>query len=291
MGGTSHTSQTQTQSLAPYDPANPGLQGILGRLNGMVGQAGLNSNQSNALDTIQRNATNAGNMFSPSVMSGTYGLLNGGGAQNNDAAIRANLTSLNSGILGQTASGANIGSNPALKAQLDQITTDVTNQTNGAWAAAGRDGSPGNAQALGRGIASGVAPVIAAQYNADTTNALNAANTLYGAGNTTYGILNGNQATANQNFSNGVGTAGNALDVSNYGANAALQAEAQRFGIPASQYQTLLGSIAPIAAQFGQNNGHSEGEQQMSGAQQFATIASGLGSLWPRGNISFGASA
>jgi hypothetical protein len=28
----------------------------------------------------------------------------------------------------------------------------------------------------------------------------------------------------------------------------------------------------------------------MSGAQQFATIAQGIGSLWPKGNISFGAS-
>jgi hypothetical protein len=107
--------------------------------------------------------------------------------------ITANLDSLKNGILGQTASGANIGNNPALKAQIDQITTDATNQTNGAWAAAGRDGSPGNSQALGRGIASGVAPVLAAQYNTDVNNALGAATSLYGAGNTTYGLLNGNQ--------------------------------------------------------------------------------------------------
>ena len=86
------------------------------------------------------------------------------------------------------------------------------------------------------------------------------------------------------------GAAGKALDASNFGANAALQAEAQKFGIPASQYATLLGAIAPVAAQFGTNTGHSEGEQQMSGAQQFAMIAQGLGSLWPKGNISFGAS-
>ena len=58
---------------------------------------------------------------------------------------------------------------------------------------------------------------------------------------TTYGLLNGTNATANENFTNGVGTAGKALDASNFGANAALQAEAQKFGIPASQYATLLG--------------------------------------------------
>ncbi|MCA6114244.1 tail fiber domain-containing protein [Bradyrhizobium sp. WSM 1738] len=290
MGGTSKTTQTQTQQLAPYDPANPALQGILSGITSMVPQAGLSYKTSGALDAIEANAAKAGATFSPAITSGTLGLLNGGGATKYDPAITANLDTLSKGILGQTASGANIGNNPGLKAQLDQIRTDVTDQVNGAWAAAGRDGSPGNMQALARGIAAGTAPVIAAQYNADTDRAMNAATALYGAGNTTYGILNDNQAKANANFTSGVGTAGDAIDASNYGANAALRAEAQRFGIPASQYATLLGSIAPIAAQFGTNTGHSEGETQMSGAQQFALIASGLGSLWPKGNISFGAS-
>jgi hypothetical protein len=289
MGGTSKTSQTQTQSLAPYDPANPALQGLLSGITNLVPNAGLSGKASGALDTIEGNAAKASSTFSPAITSGTLGLLNGGGATANDGAIKQNLADYK-GLLERTASGANVGNNEALKAQLDQIRTDVTNQTNGAWAAAGRDMSPGNAQALARGVAAGTAPVIAAQYNADADRALGAASSLYNAGNTTYGMLNANNAQANQNFTNGVGTAGNAIDASNYGANATLQAEAQRFGIPASQYATLLGSIAPIAAQFGTNTGHSEGTQQMSGAQQFAMIAQGLGSLWPKGNISFGAS-
>lgn len=290
MGGTSKTSQTQTSQLAPYDPANPALQGILSGVSNLVPQAGLSGAASGALNTIENNANTAQNTFSPSITSGTVGLLNGGGATNNDGAIKQNLGMLNSGIVGQTASGANIGNNTALKGQLDAAAADVTNNVNSQWAAAGRDGSPGNAQALARGITTAQAPIIASQYNTDTTNALNAANTMYGAGNTTYGLLNANNAQANANFTNGVGTAGNALDASNYGANATLQAEAQRFGIPAGQYQTLLGSIAPIAAQFGTNTGTSNGTSTMSGAQQFATIAGGIGSLWPKGNITFGGS-
>ncbi|KRR21912.1 hypothetical protein [Bradyrhizobium retamae] len=289
MGGTSKSSQTQTQQLAPYDPAKEGLQGILSGITSMVPQAGLSGKASGALDTIESNAANASSTFSPAITSGTLGLLNGGGATANDSAIKQNFADYK-GLLSSTASGANVGNNEALKAQLDQIRTDVTDQTNGMWAAAGRDFSPGNFQALARGVAAGQAPVIAAQYNADADRALGAASAIYGAGNTTYGLLNGTNAAANENFTNGVGTAGKAIDASNYGANAALQAEAQRFGIPASQYATLLGSLAPVAAQFGQNTGHSEGEQTMSGAQQFAMIAQGLGSLWPKGNISFGAS-
>jgi hypothetical protein len=219
------------------------------------------------------------------MTSGTLGLLNGGGATNNDAAIKQNLGNYQ-GLLANTASGANIGNNTALKAQLDAAAADTTNSINGQWAAAGRDFSPGNAQALARGITTAQAPVIAAQYNTDVGNQLNAASSLYGAGNTTYGLLNANNATANQNFTNGVGTAGTALDTQNWGANATLAAEAQRFGIPASQYATLLGSIAPVAAQFGTQNGQSTGES----TQQFGLIAQGLGSLWPKGNISFGAS-
>lgn len=288
MGGTSKTSQTQTQQLTPYDAANEGLQGALSGITGLVGQAGINSTQSGALDTIASNANAATGQFSSAANSGTLGLLNGGGAKANDAAITQNLADYK-GLLSSTASGANIGNNKALQAQLDQITNDVTAQTNGAWAAAGRDGSAGNMQALSRGVASGVAPVLAQQYNLDADRQLSAASSLYGAGNTTYGMLNGTNAAANANFTSGLGAAGKALDISNYGANAALQTEAERFNIPASQYQTLLGSIAPIAAQFGTQTGTSQGESTMSGAQQFATIAGGLNSLWPKGNISFGA--
>ena len=289
MGGTSETKQSQTSQLSPYDPASPALTGLLGGITNLVPQAGLSSSASGALDTIVKNANTASGQFSQPIANGTIGLLNGGGATANDAGIKQNFADYK-GLLDRTASGANIGNNTALKAQLDAAAADTTNSINSQWAAAGRDFSPGNSQALARGIMTAQAPVIAAQYNTDVGNQLNAASSIYGAGNTTYGLLNGTNAAANQNFVNGVGTAGAAVDASNYGANATLQAEAQRFGIPASQYATLLGSVAPIAAQFGQNSGTSTGTQQMSGAQQFAMIAQGLGSLWPKGSISFGAS-
>lgn len=288
MGGTSTSKQTQTSQLTGYDPAMSTVNGILGNLGTISNSIGTTPNaaQTGALNTIEANANN--NPFTTSMNNNALGLLNGGGAKNNDAAISGTLDALKSGIVGQTASGANIGKNPALQAQLDQIATDTTNQVNGSWAAAGRDGSPGNAQALARGIAAGEAPVIAAQYNTDTSNALGAANTLYGAGNTTYGMLNSNNAAANSNIENGTNVASAALNNQNWGANATLQAEAQRSGIPLSQYQTLLGMVSPIAAQFGTQNGTATGENTMSGAQQFATIAQGVGSLWPKGNISFG---
>ncbi|MFZ5713037.1 MAG: tail fiber domain-containing protein [Bradyrhizobium sp.] len=289
MGGTSKTTQTQTSSLAPYEPASGALQGILGSINKLVPQAGtLTAGQQGAINQVISNANRTPDYSAP-INSGVTGLLNGGGAQNNDAAIRSNLDTYR-GLLTPTATGANMGQNSALKAQLDQITSDVTNQVNSQWAAAGRDGSPGSTQALARGIASGVAPVLAAQYNTDADRALNAATAMYGAGNTTYGLLNDTQSNANTNFTNGIGSVAAGLNAQNAAPTAAINAMAQQFNIPASQLQTLLGMISPVAAQFGTQNGRSEGESTMSGAQQFATIASGIGSLWPKGNISFGAS-
>jgi hypothetical protein len=289
LGGTSKTTQTQTSSLAPYEPASGALQGILGSINKMVPQAGtLTAGQQGAINQVISNANRTPDYSAP-INSGVTGLLNGGGAQNNDAAIRSNLETYR-GLLTPTATGANMGQNSALKAQLDQITSDVTNQVNSQWAAAGRDGSPGSTQALARGIASGVAPVLAAQYNTDADRALNAATAMYGAGNTTYGLLNDTQSNANTNFTNGIGSVAAGLNAQNAAPTAAINAMAQEFNIPASQLQTLLGMISPVAAQFGTQNGRSEGESTMSGAQQFATIASGIGSLWPKGNISFGAS-
>lgn len=288
MGGTSTSKSTQTSQLAPYEPASGSLNGILGGLGNLVPQAGtLSSGQQGAINQVVSNSNSQPN-YNPSIASGTTGLLNGGGAQSNDGAISSNLGMLQNGIVGQTASGANIGNNTALKAQLDTAAADTSQGINSQWAAAGRDGSPGNAQAVARGVAQAQAPIIAAQYNTDTTNALNAANTLYGAGNTTYGMLNGNQATANSNFTNGIGAVSSGLTAENAAPTATINALAQQFNIPASQLSTLLGSISPVAAQFGTNNGSSTSESTMSPVQQFALLASGVGSLMPKGPISFG---
>jgi hypothetical protein len=278
MGGTSTTTQQQNSSTAPWAPASGALTGILGSLGSLAPGAGsLSGAQSNALNTIEANAA-AGNPYAAPTANLATRLLNGGGAQNNDAAISGNLANYQ-GLLTPFAAGSMVGMNPALQSQLDTLRSDVTNQVNSQFAAAGRDGSPGNLQALGRGIAQAEAPVIASQYNTDIGNQLNAAQNLYGAGNTSYGLLNQNQAAANANAQAGVGVGTQALDAQNYGANAILAAEAQRQGIPVSQLTTLLGAISPVAQAFGTQSGTTNGTGTMSGAQQFGTIASGLGSL------------
>ncbi|UTD28240.1 tail fiber domain-containing protein [Bradyrhizobium sp. WD16] len=286
MGGTSKSTQTSTSQATPYAAAQGSIDSILGALGGQIGNAGLTAKQSGALNSIESNAA-AGNPYAGAIGNAATGLLNGGGAQANDGAIASNLKNYQ-GLLQPYASGGMIGNNTALKAQLDTAASDVTNQVNSQFAAAGRDGSPANLQALGRGITQAQAPIIAAQYNQDVQNQLNAANSIYGAGNTTYGLLNQNQAAANQNQQAGVGVASSALDANNWGANQILNAEQNRFNIPTSDYQTLLGAISPVAQAFGTNTGTQNNTNTMSGAQQFGTIMSGLGSLFGKIPLKFG---
>ena len=85
------------------------------------------------------------------------------------------------------------------------------------------------------------------------------------------------QKLANQG--QGVTAAGQALDARNAGNNATLAAEAQRRGIPVQALGLLAQIGIPIAGLGSQSQGQGTQTNQMSGAQQFATIAGGLGSL------------
>ncbi len=253
MPGGSEQKQTSTSQASPYAPAQGSIDSILGKLNAQIPNADLNATESGALDALKANAS-AGNPYKGLLSENANSLLSGGGAQANDAGISSALADYK-GLLSPYASGSMIGKNDALKAQLDTISRDVSDQVNGQFAAAGRDFSGMNQQTLARGIAQGTAPVLAAQYNADADRALNAANSIYGASNTSYGLLNQNNQQANANKTAGIDVGNAALDANNWGANGLLSIEAQRRGIPVSNLQTLLGTISPVGQAFGTNTG------------------------------------
>ena len=289
MGGKSSTDQTQTAQASPYAPAAAPMNDILGKIGAQAGSAGLNETQTGALNQLKTNYS-AVNPYAAKIGDVATGLLNGGGATANDSAMRGDLATYR-GLLQPYASGSMIGGNTALKSQLDTMANDISGRINGQFAAAGRDFSGANQGAVARGISEGIAPVLASQYNTDTERALGAAGAGFNAGGQTYGMLNQTNQTANANRTAGVDVGSAALDANNWGANGLLATEAQRFGIPTSQYMTLLGAISPVAQAFGTNTSKTSGTAQMSGADQFAKIAGGIGSLWPKGNVSFGVPA
>lgn len=277
MGGQSSSTQTQQSQSAPWTPAQPMLQAILGQIGTGLNNTGLTGAEAGALDQLSQNAAK-GNPYAGQIGGYAQSLLSGGGANAQAGNVQSNLDAL-TGRLTPYAAGNMIGNNPALAAQLAQIENDVANSVNSQFAAAGRDLSGANQMAYARGVAAGQAPVIGAQYNQDVNNQINAANTLYNAGNTTANTLSGMQQNYLANQGQGAAAAQSALDAQNYGANATLAAEAQRRGIPVQALSLLAQIGVPIAGLGQQSTGTTTGTQQMSGAQQFSTLAGGIGSL------------
>jgi len=280
MGGTSTSQQTQSSTTAPWAPT----QGLLGNIINQLGSAsnttGLNGAQSGALNTVENNSNAASGLFAPQQSNYAQSLYNGGGALNQAGAVNQNYLDY-ANATRPLASNTNYNpyDTPGFRDAINTATSDITNNVNGSFAAAGRDFSGMNTQTLARGLSQGLAPTIAAQYNQNVQNQQGAAGNLYNAGNTNAGILSGLQQQYLTNQGQGMNAASGGLDLSNAGANATLAAEAQRYGIPLQNLGLLANIGIPIAGLGSQSSGQSQGSQTMSGAQQFGTIAGGIGSL------------
>lgn len=288
MGGTSTSQTTQQSQTAPWQAAQPMLQSIIGQLSGNLGNTGLTGTEGNALNTIENTGNAYAAQYAPQFSNYANSLLSGGGALNQAGNIN-NAYQQYAAATQPLASNVNYNpySTPGFSDAVNTLTSDITNNVNGSFAAAGRDFSGANSQALARGLTQGIAPVIQQQYNQNVQNQQNAAGNLYGAGNTTAGALAGLQQQYLTNQGQGITAAQSAGDAQNAGANAALTAEAQRRGIPVQALGLLANIGIPIAGLGSQSSGSSNTTQQMSGAQQFATILSGIGSLIPKGPMSF----
>lgn len=279
MGGESSSSNTQSSTTAPWEQAQPAITGILGQLQTGLGNTGLTGQETGAINTLEQNAGTA-NQFAPQIADYARNLLSGGGATNQAGAVNQNYLDYQKATQ-PLASNTNYNpyDTPGFRDAINTATSDITNATNGQFAAAGRDFSGANSTALGRGLTQGLAPTIAAQYNQNVQNQQGAAGNLYNAGNTNAGILSGLQQQRLTNQGQGVTAASQANDAQNAGANATLQAEAQRRGIPVQALGLLAQIGIPIAGLGSQSTGQSQGTQQMSGAQQFGTIAGGVANL------------
>jgi hypothetical protein len=242
----SSTSTTNSSSTTnPWEAAQPFLKGVLGQLGNGLNNTGLTGAENNALNTIEQNAGNAG-QFTGQLTNVTNNLLNGGGANAQSGMLTQGYQDLQR-RLGGIADGNEMGANSGLKPYLDSIAADTTNQVNGMFAGAGRDFSGMNMQTLARGIMQGQAPVVAQQYNQDKQNQIGAANALYGASNTTGGLLTGLNQMGLANQQAGAQLAPSVLESANAGSKSILEAEAARRGIPIQ----ALGLLAQIGIPIG----------------------------------------
>lgn len=282
MGGTSTQQQTtqENSTTRPWAAAEPLLGGILGQLGGFLGNTGVTGAENNALSRLVSNTANA-NQYAPQINNLVGDLFSGGGANAQSGNINQAYQDYQR-RLNPTANGTQIGQNSGLQPYLNTISNDVQNRVNGLFAGAGRDLSGLNQQTLARGIAEGTAPVIANQYNTDVANQRSAADALYGAGNTTAGLLTGLQQQALANRQTGVGLSPTVYNQTNDAQNAVLQAEAARRGIPVQALGLLANIGIPIAGLGSQSSGtrNTQGSNTMSGLQQFLGITQGLGGLF-----------
>lgn len=273
MGGESKQTTTQSTQTNPWSEAIPTLRGILGQVNTGLQNTGVTGAESGALDALKANAGNM-SQFLPAIQDYAKNLLAGGGALNQSGSINQNFLDYQKNTSG-LASNTNYDpyNTPGFRDAIDTLKNDITNSTNGMFAAAGRDFSGANMQTLGRGIMQGVAPVIAQQYNQNVQNQQGAARDLYSAGNTNAGLLSGLQQQYLQNQGAGVGAAGSAFDAANVGANATLQAEAMRRGIPLQSLGLLANIGVPIAGLGSQSTGTRNTTKQEAGVDTFGKWA------------------
>lgn len=286
MGGSSSQTTTQQSSTEPWKAAQPMLQQILGQLSPQIANSGLTTAQSGAIGQLTANGQ-AGNPYASGVGNVASTLLSGGGATSQNGTLQSNLDAYRTGMQPYTAANYSSLNDPSFRAALNQIATDTSDNVRSAFAAGGRSFSGMEGQSIARGIAAGQAPMIAAQYNQDVATRQGALNNVYNGGNTTAGAITGNNQQDLSNRVQGVSTANDALSANNWGPNQVLQAQQYLQSIPASNLGLLAQIGIPIAGLGSSSSGTSNTQSQMSGAQQFATIMSGIGSLMPKSPMSF----
>lgn len=278
MGGENKQSQTQSSTTNPWEPAQGALKGILGQLDPLIANSGLSPTSSGAIDQLQQSA-NQGNPFAGQINDFTTNLLNGGGANAQSGAVQGGLDQYKQQMAKYADPNYSSLNDPKLQAALAQIQSDVGNSVNGQFAAAGRDMSGANQMAYGRGVSAAQAPLILDQFNQDRSLQQNAAGSLYGAQNTTSGLLSGMNQQGLTNQQQGMTNSADALAAKNYGAAQTLNLEQLRQSLPAQNLGLLAQIGVPIAGLGSQSTGTSSGTKEDSLATQFGQFGSGLGGI------------
>jgi hypothetical protein len=255
----------------------PEVNGLLGQLGTLIPNSGVTGAEQGAINQLTANGQ-AGNPYAPAVGNVATNLLRGGGATSEVPFVQQNYDTLKGNLSPYLSPAYSTVNSPDVRATLDQVATDTGNDIRSQFAAAGRSGSGMESQTLGRGIAAAEAPIILSQANTDTATRLGAANTLYGAGNTTAGTVAGMNQQGVNNMQAGIPAANDALTANNWGPQQILTAQELMKSIPASNLG-LLAQIGIPLAQLGTNaNQTSNTQSQMSPIQQIATLADALGS-------------
>jgi hypothetical protein len=255
QGQSGSQTQNQTSTLTPY--AQSGLSGILSNLSGI--NPNLNATQSGAIGQLT-NLGAAGDPYAGAIGGVANNLLSGGDANAQAPMINSAYSQYQQQLNPYLqASYLNPMNTPGFGTAMSTLNNDITNQINSSFASAGRDLSGMNTQTLARGLSQGEGGLIQGQYNQNVANQIGAAGSLYGAGNTTAGLLTGLNQLGLQNQQAGAGMANTANQASQYGPLLELQAQSMSTGIPLQTLAAQAGIAMPAANAFGTQTGSGTG--------------------------------
>jgi len=275
--GTSQTTTAQQSVTKPYEPAVPGVNSLLDAATAQIPNAGLTSTENTALTGITNNAANAG-QYAPQINALAGDLFAGG--TDRTGMVQKAYDQYRVGMTPYANMDTNPYSNEAFTKAAGYMSDDILNRVKSQYASSGYSGAGVGdfGKQVGEGVARGVAPAWAQAYNDNEGRKLGAISGMYGAGNTSAGILGGMDQTALGNRATGVDVSNAATASSNASYMKMLEAEAMRRGIPIQNLAQVANLMIPMArlGQTSNTNGTSMQEITPPAPSPFQTIA-GLG--------------
>lgn len=285
-GKTTETKQTDNQTTQPWAPTQPLLGNIVNQLGSMP--TSVSPQQTDAMNRLYGD-TSAIPGFAPQ----------GAGLAND----LFSSTASNAPMLKDAYSSYAKTLSPYLSSSyLDPMTTpgfsdaygtmknDITNSVNGQFAAAGRDLSPANSTALGRGLSQGLGGLLSDQFNKNAATQLGAGSSLFNAGGATAAGLTGMDQTALGNRLQGFGVGGALPGLATAPGMAQLGAANAGGQLPFQNLGWLQQALLPIAALGSQSSGTSNGtttQKTDPTSNIIGGVTGGLGTLGATG--AFGA--
>ncbi len=255
MGGTTtEGTKTSTQTSTPWAPAAPALSGILGNVSQI--NPNLTTTETSAFDQLAANAQNAG-QYAPQIGALANTLLAGGGADRAPMAQDAYNKYLSDQAATARGDYLDPNKNPFFGATTSGITDQVVSNLTDRFASSGRDpaGAGSFGGVVGREVATALAPTYANAYNTERGRQMDAITGMYGAGNTTAGLLSGLDQTKLGNMQAGITAADAAITAQNAPQLQMLAIESQRRGIPLQTLAQQMGIVLPAAQAFGSKSG------------------------------------
>lgn len=240
QNATSRTTGTTTSN--PWAPTTPLLNDLLGGVGAVDGS--LTPDQLNALDMLKAGAVD-GNPWAGGIGDGATAALS---SPDRTGMVGDAYDELR-GNLGGFARGdyVDVMNNPEFMAAMKVAGDDASDRINQLFAGGGRMYSDTHAGAVGRGVTTAQAPLLADQYNLERNRQIDAAKALYGAGNTT--------ATTQANLDSsraalagaGAELADRALAAEEYGPGRIFDLEALKKSAPLDQYKRIAEILFPAA--------------------------------------------